>query len=291
MALAKISVALEYHQGSEADPSPVVREEAIETESAPVAEHVSDDPSPMDVVDESCAIEVAAEPSAMEASTDPVAEDEGGSASFIVHELSDEDDEVEYTGSSSIERIPIDLAAAEKSDDPFIQMANNWYCCKVCSRLYQSFALLATHFREIHPNKAPWLRTKRLESYFTPKDSDVQQLIVGVKTYYKCDLCDTLFSMKRTIGRHRWRYHGAYDDTKKVFCPITGCGHFFMENRALSRHLGILHDVQADGKLPPAAAAAPAPASANDEDDDDVVVITDSVEDGSSAPIELVYTD
>lgn len=284
MAISKISVALEYHQGIESVPHPVV-DVAIERETSPVVEHITDEPSQMEVVDESCATEVAAEPSAMEASSDIVAEDESVSASFIVHELSDED--VEYTGSSSIETMPIGLGDIDKEDEPFIKMANDWYCCKVCSRLYQSFALLADHFREIHPSKAPLLRSKQQESYFILKDADVQQLIVGMKSYYKCDLCDTLFSQKRTIARHRWRYHGTFDDTKKTYCPMSGCGHFFMENRALSRHMSIVHGAKPDGKVQ----TLPVAVNDDDDDDDDVVVITDSVEDGIAAPIEEVHPD
>lgn len=284
MALAKISVALEYHQGTESVPHPVVADEAIVTEPSPVVEHITDEPSQMEVVDESCATEVAEEPSAMEASTDIVAGDESVSGSFFVHELSDE--EVEFTGSSSIETMPIDLGAIDKEGEPFIKMANDWYCCKICSRLYQSFTLLAGHFREVHAGKAPLLRTKQQEPYFIPKDSDVQQLIVGMKSYYKCDLCDTLFSHKRTIARHRWRYHGAFDDIRKTYCPMSGCGHCFMENRALSRHMAIVHGAKPDGKV-----QAQPVAVNEDDDDDDVVVISDSIEDVNAAPIAVVYTD
>ncbi|XP_065075996.1 uncharacterized protein LOC135699613 [Ochlerotatus camptorhynchus] len=285
MALAKISVALEYHQRIDAVPSPVVAEGAIDTETSPVAEDITVEPSPMDVVDETCATEIAAEPSAMEASADPMVGDESAPASFIVHELSDDDDDVECTGISSVETIPIDLGAADKESDPFIKMANDWYCCKICSRLYQSFPLLAGHFREIHPNKAPLLRTKQQESYFIPKDSDVQMLKIGVKTYFKCDLCDTLFAQKRNISRHRWRYHGTFDDSKKTFCTMPDCRHFFMERKALSRHMGIVHGYEIEAK----AHAATSPA---DGVDDDVVVITDCVEDEAGpALMQVIYTD
>lgn len=276
MALAQISVALDYHQGIDDTQASATAEEGLveaETETSTVAEHVVDEPSPMDVVDENCAIEVAAEPSALEASADPGTGDDGQAAGpFIVHEVSDDDDDVEYTGVSAVETIPIDLGTVEEGE-PFIKMANDWYCCKLCSRLYQAFHLLAEHFRDAHPHKAKQLRTKEQETSFTPKDSEVQILVIGFKPYYKCDLCDTLLSQKRNLSRHRWRYHGTFPDARKTYCTIAGCEQFFMEKKALSRHLRLFHEQEIVNKVQAASAAA----AVTVDDDDDVVVVSDDL--------------
>ncbi|EAT37511.1 AAEL010507-PA [Aedes aegypti] len=99
-----------------------------------------------------CATTVAPEPSALEAS---VVADE-------------DDDDVRIT---SVETIPIAFDLSEDNNDPFIKMANDWYCCKVCSRLYQAFPQLVEHLRDVNPDKAEILRQRSKESYFRAKES------------------------------------------------------------------------------------------------------------------------
>lgn len=250
--------------------------EAVVPDEPIAAEGVAEDPAPMEITDEMCATTVAPEPSALEAS---VVAEGVAPESFIVHELSDEDEDDDDVQITAVETIPIAFDLSEDNDDPFIKMANDWYCCKVCSRLYQAFPQLVEHLRDVHPDKAAILRQRSKESYFRPKESDLQTVQYGSGTYIKCDLCDAFWSSKVNIMRHRWRYHGAFDDCRKIICREPSCKCFFMETKAHNRHLEIVHGRKRRQRKK----AAPEKANGasaenenrnNDDDDDDVVLVT-----------------
>lgn len=295
-AVSKANAALEYHQGGAALVALAVPEVAV-AEQVPVvhdidpvaAEDISENPSPMeeDIKDETCATMVAPEPSALEASAvaDGVAPE-----SFIVHELSDEDEDDDDVQITSVDTIPVTFDLSEDNDDPFIKMANDWYCCKACSRLYQAFPQLVEHLRDVHPEKAETLRHRTKEPYFRVKDADLQTVQYGSNNYYKCDLCDTIWSSKTPIMRHRWRYHGAFDDCRKTYCREAGCESFFMDHQAVSRHLEVVHGRVRKARKKPAAVASaatnggPPAGDSGVAHDDDVVLITNEYPQQVNAP-------
>nr|XP_019526973.2 uncharacterized protein LOC109398979 [Aedes albopictus]XP_019526974.2 uncharacterized protein LOC109398979 [Aedes albopictus] len=272
-----VSVSMGYHHEENArGDADVYKQQDVVPEVAP------DPPTSMEQPDETCATVVAAEPSAFEASVD----DDGNAVdpeSFTVHELPDEnEDDVEWIGVE--ETNSNDVEMNEQHSDTFSTMANDWFRCKLCSGMYQTFVQLAKHLREVHPEEARALRELVKESYYKVNVNELQTVKFENQVFVKCDLCDTLLASVLAVKRHRWRYHGLFNDCREIHCRVTGCRSFCMEKKALNRHREIIHGHQLakpwkKRKLPVEATAAEGDASnGNADDDDDVVFISnDSV--------------
>lgn len=257
-------------------------ESYVEPEVAPAM--MSNEATPIELLDGMCATLVTHEPSAFEASV--AGGNETGPEHFTVHDITDEDDD----GFEWI-RVPDDVEMGEGKDDndTFTALANDWFRCKLCSGMYLSFVQLAKHLREIHPEAAIALRNVVNDSYFHVKGSELQTYKHDGHNLVKCDLCDTLLCSRAAIRRHRWRYHGLFDENPVIRCRAAACGCFFMERKALNRHREVIHGhqrkrtVRKPMQQPQVAGATGDGTATNfdneggdyDDDDDDVVFISD----------------
>ncbi|XP_058456082.1 uncharacterized protein LOC131433358 [Malaya genurostris] len=178
-------------------------------------------------------------------STTPAFEDTVQDA-FWIQELSD--DEVGITETSSQNEsigVSTEESLENEGDMPYIKLANDWYCCKLCSKIFENLSNLMDHFRNCHPEKVQvYSCSQAAIPVYKVRALNINEVLVGGAIQYKCDSCDTLFSQKRNIARHRWRYHSAHAEKfpcTKIVCEIVGCGCFFMDNKAYRRHLMAMH--------------------------------------------------
>ncbi|XP_058812079.1 uncharacterized protein LOC131676789 [Topomyia yanbarensis] len=168
---------------------------------------------------------------------------------FWIQELAN--DEVEFTGmvsqNETCEPTTEESQDSEK-DMPYIKLANDWYCCKLCAKIFENLPNLMDHFRNSHTEKVQVYSFSQTPSAATldyrVRALNIGEVLVGGTVQYKCDSCDTLFSQKRNIARHRWRYHSSHAEkypVVKIVCEIVGCECFFMDSKAYRRHLIAMH--------------------------------------------------
>lgn len=186
------------------------------------------------------------------ASTSATVED-----AFWIQELSE--DELDLTGTVSLnqqeqqtEQFIAPSAEDAENDLPYIKLSNDYFCCKLCNKIFQKLNILMDHFRNQHREMV------QVYSYtgdpsdpndpstvdYSLRELAINEVLVGTSVFFKCDSCDTLFTQKRNIARHRWRYHSNYTDTAnatKIYCEEEGCGCFFMDAKAYRRHMQALH--------------------------------------------------
>ncbi|XP_062533468.1 uncharacterized protein LOC134202495 [Armigeres subalbatus] len=282
------------HHGVVVEPlaieSSVVPEQILVGQEAALEDISGGLPAPIEVTDTTCEVQIANEPSAFEAS---VAE------SLVVHELSDDDDEVECVGVMSLEESLMQHANAKDATEslPFIRMENDMFRCKICSGIYPSFVNLAKHFLDFHPEKASLIRSKSMVTYFKVKPGTLQTRKYDSQVLMKCDLCDTLLSSSLSVKRHRWRYHGAFKNCQEIPCSVPSCKSFFMDTYGLNRHLCIVHFNGAKTgatENPSASETDGVEENGNFTNGNEAVCVPDSTEDtpqNMDTPMDVVYSD
>lgn len=134
--------------------------------------------------------------------------------------------------------------SAEKAEDteedlPYIKLQDNWFCCRLCNRIFETLATMMDHFQEEHKESVRVCNV--------PKENDssktITSVVIGGKSYFKCGSCDSLTRSKRSMTRHCIRFHNGKESKNdvKLPCPIGACDAFFMEKTGFRRHLQLIH--------------------------------------------------
>ncbi|EDS42819.1 conserved hypothetical protein [Culex quinquefasciatus] len=160
-------------------------------------------------------------------------------------ELSDEDDDnpVVSNGPSA------ETAEDMDDDQPYIALDDDWFCCRLCNRMFQTLAVMIDHLRDIHPGTVNVYQMPPGRVSGTDEQSNIMsEVMSGGVRFFKCNDCDTMLRQKSNMFKHWTRFHkdGAM---KKLHCGVEGCTRFFMDSKSYRRHLTIHHGITDPSKI------------------------------------------